>query len=203
MKRLIALTGRARSGKNTTANILQEIQGETSEKNTTMQISFAGILKDMAQRSLKISPEEAELLKAAPNAKIANGLGIREFYNSFGDALKSYLGDDLWVKITTDSLQNIMDMIQIELIIITDLRYTIEEEGLREFCKQNDTEFIIIKTKNLNQSQRLDNLDAEEHESEFLTDQINHDYLIEARSVEEIKEQVQEILKARKVENAP
>ncbi len=185
MKTLVAFTGRARSGKNTAATIWSDYDGEQTGA-MSVEFAFANILKDIANRSLKITADEYELLKAAPGVKLANGQTMREYVNLLGDAIKSYFGDDAWVRQTLEGFDSIIEVIGAESLIITDLRYPIEQEGLEHFCKARGFELIVIKMKNLNMPQRSDNLSQAEHESEYLVDQIKEDYLIEARSVEEI-----------------
>ncbi len=191
MKHVIAFTGRARSGKNTSADMWQDLNRENGlgerEGKLTLEFAFATILKDIAQRSLGINPHDAEELKSIPTATVANGLTIREFYNSLGDSIKSYFGMDAWVKITTERLKDLNDSLSLYNIILTDLRYPIEQQGLIDFSEENGYKLTVIKLRNLNQSQRDDN---REHESEYLVDLIKEDFLIEAKSTEEIKEQL-------------
>ncbi len=194
MKTIIAFTGRARSGKNTAATIWSDYDGEHTGA-MSVEFAFANILKDIANRSLKIPAHEYDVLKGAPNARLANGLTMREYLNSLGDAIKSYFGFDAWVKLTLEGFDNIIEAIDPETIIVTDLRYPVEQEGLQKYCNKYGYSLIVIKMKNLNMPQRSDNLSQTEHESEYLVDQINEDYLIEARSVEEIEKQTIKIYK--------
>ncbi len=187
MRRLIAFTGRARSGKDTAAEIISNRFLETEENS--ISFSFAGILKDIVHQSTGISSGDADTLKDTPAVKPINGLTVRQFYNSLGDVLKRYMGDDLWARLTLSNISNIIEMTGLDLAICTDLRYPIEQESLRQWCEINDFKLTVIKMKNLNMIQRSDNLSQEEHESEYLVDQIKEDYLIEAHSVEEIREQ--------------
>ena len=188
MRRLIAFTGRKRAGKNTAAEILDDIQRANGD--TLAYFAFADILKDITHRALGIAREEAEALKVMNSARIANGLTLRESYNSFGDAIKAYFGHDSWVKLALNEIQEIKDIV--DITVCTDLRYPIEEEGLKKFCLDNNIDLTIIKMNNLSLPQRLTTID--EHESEYLTDQIKEDYLIAAKNPEEIKEQLQVIL---------
>ncbi len=192
MRELIAFTGRKRSGKNTGADIVDRIQREQGD--VLSYFAFADILKDITHRALNIDRSEADTLKTMHSAKIANGLTLREFYNSLGDSIKSYFGYNAWVDLTLKEIQEVVD--SVDIAVCTDLRYPIEEEGLRDFCLQNDIRLTIIKMNNLNIPQRIDNL--AEHESEYLTDQINEDYLIEARNPAEIEEQLIPILNGLK-----
>ena len=100
MKKLIALAGRKRSGKNTTADILTQKFGEGPDASLSISFSFAGILKDIVHQSTGIGADAAELLKETPAVRPINGLTVREFYNSLGDALKKYMGKDIFVRLT-------------------------------------------------------------------------------------------------------
>ena len=81
-------------------------------------------------------------------------------------------------------------MIKADAIICTDLRYPIEQEGLKQFCEANSIELIIIKIKNTGGLQRDDNISQREHESEYLVDQIKEDYLIEAKDIDELIQKI-------------
>lgn len=188
-KTIVAFTGRARSGKNTAADIYAAMYKNDTKKQTLLTV-VAGPLKDISAYALKISPQEAEGLKSFPNVKVANGLTLREFYNTLGDAIKAYFGSEVWVKLMLHRLENVTEMMDSDLVIIPDLRYPIEQEGLEKFCEEKNYNLHIVKMVNLNQTQRDDNTSIE-HESESLVDQIKEDYLITANSVEEIKIQIE------------
>ena len=192
MKKIIAFTGRAGSGKDlgafTWASLYKE---ETGQK--TIKFAFADILKDIAGNALGISPEEAEAIKRVPGVKIANGLGIREFYNTLGDSIKSYFGANIWAKMTLSKIEQIMNVVDTELIVITDLRYIIEEEYLKEFSEQHGVELIIVKMVNQNHTQRPDNI---RHESEMQIGDIQENYIVEATTQEEVQEKIKEIYNA-------
>lgn len=191
MKKLIAFTGRARSGKDTAAELLDRIEIENG--NVLSYFAFADTLKNISHNALRLTSEEADILKVLPSAKIANGLSLREFYNTLGDAIKAHFGDDAWNQIVFKDLKEMIPLV--DIVVCTDLRYPIEERDMRAFCEEAGIDLIIIKMNNLNHTQRTEHLSAGEHASEYLVDQINEDYTITAHSVEEIKEQLLEILK--------
>ncbi len=197
MRQIIAFAGRARSGKDTAADIVSTLYKEQDTESITF--AFANILKDIASRSLRIPIDEYDVLKDAPNARIANGLTMREFLNTLGDAMKSYLGDDLWARLSLEAIHDIDSMVNIPLAICTDLRYPIEQDALIHYCLTNDIELIIIKMKNTSGPKRDDNLSQSEHESEYLVDQITEDYSIEAKSPEEIQEKLKVIFNEIKI----
>ncbi len=191
-KILIAFTGRKRSGKDTSAGIWKELQGK--EKSALgLEFAFASILKDIADRSLGINSFETDALKELNSAKIANIYSYREYLNTLGDAIKSYFGIDVWARLTIERLDDINSHLNLDSIIITDLRYPIEQEYLKAFAKDNGFMFRTVKLRNLNQTQRVENIKYQEHESEYLVDEIQEDYLIEAQSLEELKEKITEV----------
>jgi signal recognition particle subunit SEC65 len=123
-------------------------------------------------------------------------LTIRQFYNTLGDVIKSHFGRDIWAKMTLENINYIDEMVGLDVAIVTDLRYPIEQEALKEFSEANNIELVVIKMVNLNYPQRTDNLNPKEHESEFLVDDIKEDHLIESRTVDETKEKIKEIYNA-------
>ncbi len=198
LKTLIAFTGRARSGKDTAATFIDIIERERGQ--ILAHFAFADILKDITHTSLNLNKLEVAKLKTMTSVKVANGLTLREFYNTLGDAIKNHFGADAWDKIILRELQELIPLV--DTVVCTDLRYPIEERDLRKFCEVNNIKFIIIKMKNLNQTQRTTHLGVDEHESEYLVDQIKEDYLITARDTEEIEERINEILETERKENA-
>jgi hypothetical protein len=190
MKQLIAFTGRAGSGKDLGAFSWASLYNEETGQKT-IKFAFADILKDIAGNALGINPEEADVLKRMPSIKIANQYGLREFYNTLGDRIKSYFGFNIWAKLTLSKIEPSIN--DADLIIITDLRYVLEQNYLEEFCEKHNIELIIIKMINSNHTKRSDNI---EHESEFQVDAIQENYTIEANSVKEVQEKIKEIYNA-------
>jgi len=191
-KTVVAFSGRAGAGKDLGADTWAYLyKKETGKK--AIKFAFANILKGIAGTALGISPNEAEVIKRLPEVKIANGLSLREFYNTLGDAIKSYFGNQVWAKMTINKMEQTLKKIDTDLFIITDLRYIIEQEALRKFCIDNEMDLIVIKMINLNHTQRSDNI---EHESEYQVDDIKEDYLIKASSPEEVEEKIKEIYNA-------
>jgi hypothetical protein len=192
MKKLIAFTGRAGSGKDlgafSWASLYKE---ETGQK--TIKFAFADILKDIAGTALGVNLEEAEALKRMPSIKVANQYSLREFYNTLGDSIKSYFGFNIWAKLTLSKIEQLINVVDTDLIVITDLRYVLEQDYLEEFCEKNNIKLIIVKMINSNHTKRSDNI---EHESEFQVDDIRENYIIEASSAEEVQEKIKEIYNA-------
>ena len=193
MKYLFAFTGRAGSGKDTAAQFLIALINDANPKVQVLPFAFANILKDITGRSLNISDVDGDILKRLDSARVANGLTIRQYYNTLGDAIKSYFGIDIWARLTLDHINGIDTMVGLDTVIITDLRYPVEQDSLISYCQQHDTKLIVVKMKNLNSTQRNDNLNIEEHESEYLVDAIKEDYEIAANNIEEIEEKIKEI----------
>jgi hypothetical protein len=186
---IIAFTGRKGHGKDTAASILKEQFQE--HQLDFASFAFADILKDIAHTSLEITNEDSEYLKRNPRIKIANNLDLRSFYNKLGDAIKSYFGYDAWANKTIQRIKETIDSINPAVIVITDLRYPIEETSLKKFAEDNGYDFYIIKMVNTNHNSVDDS-----HESEYLIDTINSDLIFECSSVSEIEKNIKEFTHA-------
>lgn len=188
---IIGMTGRAGSGKDTGAQLLIDHFKEIKPDIKIYMLAVADILKDISFKSLGINNQESEFLKRAPGIKIANAYDLRAYFNHLGDAIKSYFGKDAWIKITIEKIKEAIQNDSPDLIIITDIRFPIEQQFLIKFCEANLIDFITIKT--INKNLRLDNQPLEEHESEYLVDTIREDYLIESSSVEELQQKMKKL----------
>jgi dephospho-CoA kinase len=184
---IIALTGRKGHGKDTSANIIAN-EFIARGKGNIAYFAFADILKDIVCRSLSITGEDIEHIKYQPGIKIANGKNFRDYINSLGDILKHYFGYDVWAKKTTKRIEDACLNLKLDLILVTDLRYPIEQSHLQKFCEDNGYDFITIKVINLNKQ-----VEENEHESESLVDEIEPTFTVEAASVEELTEKIKEL----------
>lgn len=187
---IVAFSGRAGSGKDTAADELRKlVQCNNTSVTTISHFTFASTLKRIALAALNINERDAEYLKRAPEIKVANGLDLRKFYNTLGDAIKSHFGQDTWVKITLGRIEETIGAINPDLVLVTDVRYNIEHAALIKFCEDRGFDLHLIKMVNLN---NVSNKPSMEHASEFLVDSIDEDILIEASSVEEIQIKIKE-----------
>ena len=187
---IIAFTGRKGHGKDSAAVMLKDIFPK--ENPRIAYFAFASILKDIVQRSLDLSLDDIEHIKHNDNIKIANGKNFRQYINDLGDAIKSYFGFNIWAEKTIQRIQDTNKDLELDLILITDLRYPIEYTYLKKFSEDEGIDFYTIKVINLNQVINKE----EEHESEYLVDEIPADFTIEASTLEELREKLKEIINA-------
>jgi dephospho-CoA kinase len=188
-KYLFAFTGLKGSGKDTAAEALIEIIDE-NEHQFIVQFAFADILKNIIHETFGITLAESEIIKRL-NIKPFNGLTLREVYQHLGESIKSYFGEDVWAKITIQRLKEVIQDVNVNFLVCTDLRYPIEEACLKKFCEDEGIELIIIKMINTNIKQNTDN-----HISETLIEDINNNYEIKADNIHQIKLQMEEIYNA-------
>ena len=136
MKFIIALTGYKQCGKDTVANIIQQkIPG-------IQRIAFADALKNYVSKVTGFSTEEIENLKVNNNFNFPVGKNVynmREALIKFANSLRDLTDAGIWAKLALEKIKNS------DKIIITDLRFLIEEKILREFAQKNNYELIIIK----------------------------------------------------------
>jgi adenylate kinase family enzyme len=184
-KYLFAFIGKKGSGKDTAAKILSE---QISTDNYLVQFAFADILKEIIHQTFNIEKDESEIIKRS-NIKPFNGLTLREVYQNFGENIKVFFGEDVWAKLTLKRLQEITEDLNSDFIFCTDLRYPIEDVCLQKFCEDNGINFVKIKMINLNDS------DTDNHISETNIEKLTFDYLIEAKSVYEIYDKIEKIIK--------
>jgi len=184
--KLIAFTGLKGSGKNTATNFLRDIMAKSGQVNLSVEFAFADPLKNIVKEGLGVDDSQEEFLKRS-NIKPFNGLTLREVYQLLGEAIKSRIGQSVWVDFTINRINDFTEALTPDYIIITDLRYTNEEAALRKYAEDNGIELVIIKMQNTN----LINTDT--HISESQIDAINEDFLIKASDIDEIKIQMEEI----------
>ena len=100
---IILIHGRKRSGKDTLAGILKELESSFILK------SFAGPLKEITAKSFELSLDTVEYLKnnediklgfRSPQEKLCTGKSMRNFLQNLGtEAIKPIFGDDVWAKL--------------------------------------------------------------------------------------------------------
>lgn len=121
---IILLKGKARSGKDSTADVLEKAWG-------FRRYSFAATLKEVAQRILMrhygLDAETARYHlwedKESPIPRAAEGLSGRKELQLLGDDLREVLADDVFVQAL---LRRIRDVDRPERAVITDMRSLVE-----------------------------------------------------------------------------
>lgn len=187
---LFGFIGRKGSGKDTAAEMMSEIFNEFKDPGTISAFfAFADPLKNMANSTLGISGDEAEYLKRHPSIKVANHLDIRSYYNQYGDVLKARFGKMVFTDMTIKRISEVKDALNPDSIMITDVRFPMEAGALKKYGVDNGVEVILIKMINT----KLPSLNPDEHETEYLTEEMRGDYDVIAENPQEIKEQLKEI----------
>lgn len=126
-KILIAMIGRARSGKDTTCDIIRNLDPDFK------RLAFADELKKMAAEALNITTEDLEKNKALYRPYLIFAGTIFRNYNPEFWVEKLLFEDDVNYKQLPDK------------IIITDCRYKNELRSLDQFCQLNNYKFIVFK----------------------------------------------------------
>ncbi len=137
-KSIILVSGKKRSGKNYTAEILQN---RLLRKGISCEtLSFAEPLKDIVAKTFIITPSELEEYKNNPNRykimlKDIDGNNSRELtdfrqvLNDLGTPImKSYFGDNIWVNLTENKIKKS----QSKVIIISDFRFPVERLQMKD-----------------------------------------------------------------------
>lgn len=137
-KTIILIAGKKRSGKNYTAEILQNLLLRKGISCETF--SFAEPLKDIVAKTFLISQSELEDYKNNPNRyKImlkdnegSNSRILTDFRQVLNDLgtpiMKSYFGDNIWVNL----IENKIKKSQSNVIIIPDFRFPIEKLQMKD-----------------------------------------------------------------------
>jgi len=122
--RIIGLTGKARSGKDTVGKYLCENHGYA-------RVSFAGPLKDMIGALLKLSPDELELNK--DNQLPVIGYSPRELLQTLGTEWgRQILHENFWVDIARAEILSLQQRNECSGIVITDVRFENEATVIRD-----------------------------------------------------------------------
>ncbi len=190
---IVAFTGRKGHGKDTAARYLKKeifLVGRNHFDYVTF--AFADILKSIAADSLGLGSHDMETIKRNSRIKIANQFSLREYFNTLGDAIKDKLGYDIWAKLTIEDIDRTIKAIEPHYIIITDLRYPVEEAHLKKYCEDNGFELDIIRMINLHADDEVLEIFGKEHESEYLVEEINPTLTIKAKSEKEIEIKIKE-----------
>lgn len=158
-KKIIALTGIARSGKDTTADYLVQKYGY-------VRLAYADIMKSILCSTFNITPQELEAYKNDSNSTIAvldinqsadfvkYGLlkvTFRNILENFGQSMKALFGEKVWSNLIVQKIKEL----NYDKIVVSDVRFHVEIDGLRE----NFNDVTLLKVTNWLQP-------ASEHASE-------------------------------------
>ena len=137
-KKIIALTGIARSGKDTTADYLVQKYGY-------IRLAYADIMKSILCSTFNITPEELEAYKndkysflAVFNAKQSMNtykypydelkVNFRNILENFGQSMKALFGEKVWSNLIVQKIKELNH----DKIVVSDVRFHVEIDGLRE-----------------------------------------------------------------------
>ncbi len=196
MKRVILISGKARSGKDTTAKIIKDSIVEGLEVEV---LSFAEPLKDIIATTMGISLEQLDYFKNECSKILINTIDVgveprhylettdyRKILQRFGtEAMKKHFGNDIWSKIMYDKIKKS----RADVIIISDWKFKSESDYLLNF----DDEFKIITCEVIRENQSFNS----QHQSEIDLEEVDKDYIIQndGRDFKSIKVMVEFMLK--------
>jgi hypothetical protein len=162
--KIILINGKARSGKDFAAQILQK------KLEKTVKLAFADSIKDILCNTLGITINEFDDYKNNfYDLKYANqSLTFRELIQKFGETIKSELGDNIWAKRVIDKIYT--NNYTNTIFIISDFRFPVEyKEIVKTFGKDR---IITLQIQDKNASQ-------DEHISENALKDFKFDYIID------------------------
>jgi len=173
MQPLIIMLGyKKRSGKDTFASLLFD-----ELKDYKVQVlSFATPMKEILVNSLELSLEELEDLKNTESYlqqwyldDSFASISYRELLQNFGQEMKRYFGDNVWVDLLKQQIKP-----DTQVVIISDFRYFIEFKGLDETYSNIYTIRINGIDKN------IDNHSSEIELDNFIFDKvIENDFVLQ------------------------
>jgi hypothetical protein len=180
MQKIIALSGKIKSGKDTVADIIQQ-----NTHNRFVIKKFAERLKRVVS-TLTETPLEMNFTQEGKNILVSEiGLTIGQLQQKVGEGLRNVVDNDIWIKLLfTDTDERDW--------LITDLRY----KGESHFLKSKGAILIRINPSYPGYSATNGTRDPN-HSSEIdLDDYTGWDYVIEnSGSLEELESKVSEVLK--------
>ena len=135
-KKIIALTGIARSGKDTTADYLVQKYGY-------VRLAYADIMKSILCSTFNITPQELEAYKNDSNSTIAVvdinqsadfvkydilKVTFRNILENFGQSMKALFGEKVWSNLIIQKIKELNH----DKVVVSDVRFHVEIDGLRE-----------------------------------------------------------------------
>lgn len=192
-KKIIAITGIARSGKDTTADYLVKKYGY-------VRLAYADIMKSILCSTFNITTEELEAYKndkysflAVFNAKQFMHtykypydelkVNFRNVLENFGQSMKALFGEKVWSNLIIQKIKELNH----DKIVVSDVRFHVEIDGLRE----NFNDITLLRIVNGRQP-------ASEHASEVQHLEFTNYTLIDnTKDLEWLYKQVDQIAKQK------
>ena len=161
--KIILINGKARSGKDFAAQILQK------KLDKTVKLAFADSIKDILCNTFGITRYEFDNYKNNfYNLKYDDkSLTFRELIQKFGETMKEKFGNDLWAKQVVNEVKSS----ESDYFIISDFRFLIEYETLSKYLGQDKIVTLYIQDKNL--------INNDSHISENNLKDFKFDYIID------------------------
>lgn len=189
-KTIILIAGKKRSGKNYTAEMLQNMFLKKGISCETF--SFAEPLKDIVAKTFLITPSELEDYKNSPDRykvsvkdRVEDTLkeltDFRQILNDLGTPImKSYFGENIWVNLTENKIKKS----QSNVILIPDFRFPVE------YLQMKDTKVHTIKVNR--EGLEYSDLISENSLNDFV-----FDYVIDnnVEGYSKLMEQLEDIIK--------
>lgn len=132
--KILGIGGRARSGKNTTGEIISE---EFGDQYHCLVTAFANPVKRAAQQMFGLTEEETWNDDLKDTVHWYWGITMREMFQKVGtEGGRDIFGDNLWVdrlKLEIDQFEYQNKTDKEELIVITDVRFINEIQMIKEY----------------------------------------------------------------------
>lgn len=147
--KIIALSGLMRSGKDTVANYLVANHNYHHIKFTDKLKKAMCIFFDITEEHIEKNKNNLIEIHEFQNA----GITYRQFMQFFGTEMMQYklmelvpeIDKTFWVKtLFTPVMQQCLINNSDYKIVISDLRFIHEYEFIREFCRENNLEYLIV-----------------------------------------------------------
>ncbi len=160
-KVVIAICGKARSGKDTVANIIGNIE-KSIDNGVVIKLAFADVLKkrvidELCLSGMQYPPNyrdmDVQVLDYLKNNKLSyRGIDMRTRLQQAGDRYREVDGVSVftdkvlkWITDNTYNIEQYTEGIKTIVYIVTDLRRLDETEGLRKYCKNEDVTYKVIR----------------------------------------------------------
>ena len=181
--KIILINGKARSGKDFAAQILQK------KLDRTIKLAFADSIKDILCNTLEITRNEFDEYKNNfYDLKYSDkSLTFRELIQNFGETMKEKFGNDFWARQLVDSINN-PELSNSDYFIVSDFRFKIEYETLSKYLGQDKIVTLYIEDKNISQDDK--------HISENALVDFDFDYYVDntEKNTEKLKDYLQSFI---------
>ena len=158
---IIAITGFRRCGKDFLASKLEEFFSQN--KKSIKKYAFAYPLKKYVSELTGLTIEEIEKLKELKEKKftiIKKNYNMRELLINFANELRNLTSKDIWAQAIISRISE--DSKNIDIKLITDLRFLDEYKLLAKYSLINNEELFIINLDSDLESCDKNNKDEEE-----------------------------------------